>query len=113
MEWLSNLWNTFTGWWSSGFNSIIGWVLGLLNGFFGSLGEYFTDWLSDQGLTIAIPSGVFDITHDLFRGIGYIFPVAALLPIPAFMVSFYLLKLVFALYQWFSSTVIKRIKIKM
>lgn len=83
----------------------------LLNGFFNGLATYIGNWLGSIGLSITIPDGVFYILDDLTHSIGYIIPVAALLPIPIFMLSFYVIKLIISIYRIIASTVIQRVHI--
>ena len=102
MDWLTNL-----------FNPLIDFCVGLINGFFGGLGTIINDWLTNAGIYVEIPPNVYDILHELTLGIGYIIPVAALLPIPLAMISFYITKFAFAIYQIIAHTIIKRVKLKL
>lgn len=86
-------------------------IVAFFNGFLGGLDTYIANWLEEQGLYISIPENVQEILRELAIGIGYIFPVRLLLPIPVFMISFYTIKLIFALYNLIAGTVIKRVKI--
>lgn len=94
------------------FNNLIDWILELLNGIFGGLGELIGSWLLSQGLTIEIPATVFDILDELTIGIGYILPINSLLPIVFFWLAFYVAKIIFAVYSIIANTVIKRVSIK-
>ena len=102
MDWLANI-----------FNPLIDWCVNLINGFFGGLGTIINGWLTSGGITVEIPPNVYDILHELTLGIGYIIPVAALLPIPIAMISFYIAKLIFAVYQLIAHTIIKRVKLRL
>lgn len=95
------------------FNSLIDWGLGLINGLLEGLGSLLTWWFDSLGLSISVPLGVFNVLNDITYSIGYIFPIKELLPIPLFMLSFYVAKIVFAVFQIIASTVIKRVKIKL
>lgn len=106
---MSQITNSFSSWTGSVWDSLIF----LLNGLFGGLPTYISNWLTGLGLSITIPSEVFDILDSLTRSIGYLIPVSAILPIPIFMLSFYIIKLIFSLYQIIASTVIQRIKLNL
>lgn len=108
MDFLSGIGDFF----SNFFNSLIDWVLELLNGFFGGLGTLIGTWLEAQGLTIEIPDSVFGILDELTSGIGYILPISQLMPIVYFWLAFYGAKIVFAVYSIIANTVIKRVSIK-
>ena len=103
-----NIFEQIGEWFTSGWGQLFEFI----NRFFGGLDTYIADWLTDRGLSIVIPNEVFTVARDLFRGVGYIFPVQALLPIPLAWLSFYGIKLAFAVYQLIASTVITKFKIK-
>jgi hypothetical protein len=86
-------------------------AVSLLNNFFNGLATYIGNWLHDLGFSISIPSGVFNVFNDITHFIGYIIPVRALLPIPIFMLSFYIIKLIFAIYKIIASTIIQRVHV--
>ena len=94
------------------FNGLIDWVLELLNGIFGGLGELIGAWLISRGITIEIPAMAFDILDEITVGIGYILPINALMPIVYLWLSFYVAKIIFAVYSIIANTVIKRVSIK-
>lgn len=110
--------------WSSGWSQILSWFSGIfdflwdnatsfINGIFnGDLAQYIGSWFNNLGLSIAIPQSFYNGLNELFIGIGYIVPVRALLPIPAFFLSFYIIKLVFAIYRAIAGFVVRRIKVK-
>ena len=104
-------WNQILGSTGDFFSGLFGGAIDLLNGFFNGLGTYLGEWLTGLGLSITIPDGVLTVLDDLTKSIGYIIPVQALLPIPIFMLSFYIAKLIFALYQIIASTIIRKIHI--
>ena len=94
------------------FNGFIDWVVSCINALLSGLGDLLVGWLLGLGLTIEIPPNVFDILHELTVGVGYILPIRQLLLIPMFMLSFYVAKLIFAVFQVIYSTIIKRTTIK-
>ena len=94
------------------FGGVLDWVVELLNGVLGGAVSIISDWLSSLGFSITIPSDVFSVFNELTYGIGYIFPIAALLPIPTLMLGFYIAKIIFSVYSLIASTIIKRIKVK-
>lgn len=94
------------------FNGLIDWVLELINGIFGGLGELIGTWLISQGIVIEIPAMAFDILDEITVGIGYILPINALMPIVYLWLSFYVAKIIFAVYSIIANTVIKRVSIK-
>ena len=106
-------WSQIVNWFGNGIPDLWDGVVNFANGVLGGLNTYIADWLSGLGLSITIPDGVFTILNDLTRSIGYLIPVSALLPIPIFMLSFYVIKLIFAIYQVIASTVIQRFKVKL
>lgn len=106
---ISQIGNFFSNWTGSVWDSIVA----FLNSFFGGIDTYIGNWLEQQGLYLSIPENVQKILRELAIGIGYIFPVRLLLPIPIFMMSFYILKLIFALYNLIAGTVIQRIKLNL
>lgn len=110
--WLSG-WNQIANFFGDWTGIIWDSIISFLNSFLGGISDYISNWLSGIGLSITIPSGVFDVLDTLTRSIGYLIPVSAILPIPIFMLSFYILKLIFAIYQIIASTVIQRIKVKL
>ena len=91
---------------------VLDWVVELLNWIFGGLGELIAWWFESIGLDISIPVDVFNVFNDITYSIGYIFPIKELLPIPIFMFTFYVARIVFAVFQIIASTVIKRVKVK-
>lgn len=95
------------------FNGVIDFFTGCFNWFFGGLVDLILGFISNFGLTIEIPVGIYDILNELFIGVGYIIPVKALLPIPFFMISFYILKLIFSLYQLIAGTIIQRVHLSL
>ncbi len=101
-----------TDFWGGVFNGLLDWIIELINGFVGGIADIILSWLESSGLSIEIPPSVFDILRELSIGVGYIFPVRALLPIPMIMISFYVLKLVFAVYKIIASTIIRRVSVK-
>lgn len=105
--------NSIFGFFGDLFNGVIDWALGLLNGLFEGLGSLLTWWFDSLGMAISIPSGVFNVFNDITYSIGYIFPITELLPIPLFMVAFYVARIIFAVFQIIASTVIKRVKISL
>ena len=94
------------------FNGIIDWVLELLNGLLGGLGELIGSWLVSQGITIEIPATAFDILDEITIGIGYILPISSLMPIVFLWLSFYIGKIIFAVYSIIANTIIKRVSVK-
>ena len=108
--WLSGM-GQITDFFSKWTGSLWDGIVDFFNGIMGGLSDYISSWLSGLGLSITIPSGVFDVLDSLTRSIGYLIPVSSILPIPIFMLSFYVLKLIFSVYQIIASTVIKRVKI--
>lgn len=94
------------------FDGVIDWGLNLINGLLDGLGSLISWWFDSLGLSVSVPSGVFNVLDDITYSIGYIFPIKELLPIPLFFLSFYIAKVVFAVFQIIASTVIKRVKIK-
>ena len=108
--WLSGM-GQITDFFSKWTGSLWDGIVYFFNGIMGGLSDYIASWLSGLGLSITIPSGVFDVLDSLTRSIGYLIPVSSILPIPIFMLSFYVLKLIFSVYQIIASTVIKRVKI--
>ncbi|MBQ9385210.1 MAG: hypothetical protein IJT87_13345 [Ruminiclostridium sp.] len=102
MEWIASI-----------FNPLIDWCVNLINSFLGGLGAVINDWLNSIGLEITLPPNVYDVLNEISIGVGYLIPVKALIPIPLFFVSFYIAKLVFAIYQLIASTIIKRVKLKL
>lgn len=94
------------------FNGFIDWIIGIINAMFGGAGSLLTWWLGDLGLNISLPDNIYSVLHDVTYCIGYIFPVRELVPIPAFMLSFYIARAIFALFKIIASTVIKRVKVK-
>lgn len=109
MEWLSNLWSGI----QDLFSTAIDWVVGVINSLLGGLAEFIFGFLNEMGLEIEIPPNVFDALREISIGVGYIIPVKELLPIPIFMISFYILKLIFSIYQLIAGTVIKRTRLKL
>ena len=104
--------NAIVSFFSDIFNGIINFFVDLLNNLLGGIGDVITAFFEHIGLTLEIPAGVFDIFNELTIGVGYIVPVSALLPIPLFMLAFYIAKLIFAIYQLIAATLIRRVKIK-
>ena len=109
---MSGIINAIVSFFSDIFNDVINWGVDLLNNLFSGIGDIIAAWLEHIGLTIEIPANVFDIFNELTIGVGYIVPVAALLPIPLFMLAFYVAKLIFAIYQLIAATIIRRVKVK-
>ena len=111
-----NIINTIFNFFKNLFNGVIDWIIILLNKLLSGLGDIILQWLiylcESFGLNIEIPANVFDIVHELFLGIGYILPMKALLPIPLFMVAFYIAKLIFAIYSLIAKTIIRRVSVK-
>ena len=106
----------FSGLWSglqNIFSTIIDWVCGGINAVFGGIAEFIFNFISGYGLKIEIPANVYDVLNEITIGVGYIIPVRALLPIPAFMITFYVLKFVFSLYQLIAGTIIKRVRLRL
>ena len=101
------LFSGITDFFGSAIHTVIDWVLSLVNYIIGGVADLIFNFLSACGLTIEIPANVFDILRELSIGIGYIIPVQALLPIPTILISFYLIKLVFSIYQLIAGTIIK------
>lgn len=108
--WLSGM-GQITDFFSNWTGSLWDGIVDFFNGIMGGLSDYIASWLSGLGLSISIPSGVFDVLDSLTRSIGYLIPVSSILPIPIFMLSFYVIKLIFSVYQIIASTVIRRVKI--
>lgn len=94
------------------FNAAIDWVLELCNSFALGLGTFISQWLLSMGLTVEIPANLFDVLNDFTRGVGYIIPFSALMPIVNFMLSFYVVKIIFAVYKIIANTTIKRVDLK-
>lgn len=93
-------------------NAIIDFVLEFFNNIGLGIGGFIGEWLNGYGMVIQIPSNIFDVLNDVTRGIGYILPLAALTPIVNFMITFYVIKIIFSLYRVIASTTIRRVKIK-
>ena len=108
MKWLDNL----TGWWQSGWDAIIDWVVELLNKFESGLATFITDWLVSQGLTLELPVDVFNVLDEISYGIGYILPLKDLTPLFLFWLSFHFVNLIFAIFRMIHSTIIKRVSVK-
>ena len=104
-------WNQIGGFFGDFFGGLFDGAVDFFNSIFSGLSSYISEWLTGLGLSITIPDGVFAVLNDLTRGIGYLIPVQALLPIPVFMLSFYIIKLIFALYQIIANTIIRRIHV--
>lgn len=102
-------WSVFSEYWDAGWNSFTEFI----NKFLGGLDVYIMDWLNEWFPQITIPADVFKVFNEITIGVGYIIPVKALLPIPLFMISFYVLKLVFSIYQLIAGTIIQRTKLKL
>lgn len=84
-----------------------GWgqILTSISSFFTGIAQFFADSINNtiQGSLISlinlvngmdefyieIPNYIFSVLNDLTYGVGYIVPVAALLPIPFFFIAFY------------------------
>lgn len=105
MEAIGNFFSTL-------FSGLIDWFLNIFNvisqGAFGIVGDFF----KAAGLNISLPGNVFTALNEITIGIGYIFPLADLLPIFSFWISFYIARIVFAVYHLIASTILKRTKIK-
>ncbi len=81
------------------FSGVLGFLTGLLQQLFGAVGSVVSVWLAEQGFSLSIPSEVFNVLDEITLGIGYIFPLYALMPIVAFMLTFYIAKIVFAVFS--------------
>lgn len=94
------------------YDGSIDWIINIFNGFLSGIGDIFGSWLIEQGITIEFPPSVFNLLNEITIGIGYILPIVQLMPIVYCLLSFYVAKIIFAIYQLIASTVIKRIKVK-
>lgn len=94
------------------FNGLIDWFIGLLNNFFGGVGDYIATWLINQGITIELPANVFDVLNEITLSVGYILPITSLMPIVIFWLGFYVVKIIFAVYSLIANTIIKRVTVK-
>lgn len=95
----------FGGLWDGG--------VSLLNGIFGGIGDLISGWLNSLGLNLSLPANIYQGLHEVSIGVGYIIPIRALLPIPMFMLSFYIAKLIFAVYQLVAGLIIRRVKLNL
>lgn len=109
MEWLNSLWDGI----QNIFSTVIDWFVGGVNALFGGIAQIIFGFLSACGLNVSIPANVYDVLNEITIGVGYIIPVRALLPIPIFMITFYVIKLVFSIYQLIAGTIIKRTRLKL
>lgn len=93
----------FINWCSVFFSDIVAGILGfftsMLQNLFGAVGTAVSAWMIDQGFSLSIPSEVFNVLDEITLGIGYIFPLYALMPIVTFMLAFYVAKIVFAVFS--------------
>lgn len=95
------------------FSGLIDWFVNIFNTISQGAGGIVADFLKAAGLSdLSIPGNVFSILKELSIGVGYIFPVRDLLPIPLFWLSFYVARIVFSVFRLIASTVLKRIKLK-
>ncbi len=94
------------------FNSLIDWVLELLNNLFSGFGDVLSAWLISQGITLELPENVYDVLNELTLGVGYILPITSLMPIVYLWLGFYVVKIIFAVYSLIANTIIKRVSVK-
>lgn len=94
------------------FSGLVDWILAFLNSIFSTVFGVLSVFIKSLGLDPEIPGTVFMVLDELTLGIGYIFPMADLLPIAFFWVSFYIARIVFSIYHLIASTVFKRTKLK-
>lgn len=94
------------------FSGLVDWILAFLNSIFSTVFGVLSIFIKSLGLNPSIPGTVFNVLDELTLGIGYIFPVADLLPIAFFWVAFYVARIVFSIYHLIASTVFKRTRLK-
>ena len=87
--------------------------IGIINYLVGGVADLILTFLATCGLTIELPTNIYNLLDELTIGIGYIFPMRQLLPIPMFMITFYTIKLVFSIYNLVAGTIIKKISLKL
>lgn len=105
MEAIGNFFSTL-------FSGLIDWCLNIFNIVSQGFLTIISDFFKLVGLDVTIPGSVFSVFRELSIGIGYIFPLADLLPIFYFWVSFYIARIIFAVFRLISSTILKRTKLK-
>lgn len=93
---------------SNFFWDVIMWCVNTLTGGLGGVVQLFFEMFN---LSISIDVSVYSTLREIMIGVGYIVPIRALLPIPVFMISFYLAQFVFAIFRFICSTFIRKVSI--
>lgn len=87
------------------FATVIDFFFSLFSQFMGIVAPYLSAWLIDQGFELEIPTEVFNVLDEITYGIGYIFPLYALLPIVTFWVIFYVAKITISAFNFVTKTI--------
>ena len=101
---IGNFFNGLSDFFSNLFASVFNFIFDFFLNLTGTLNPFITAWLVDQGFELEIPTEIFNVLNEITYGIGYIFPLYALLPIVTIWMTFHIARLTFSIFGGITKT---------